>query len=237
MKKVLASWGPGKFDALLNLDGKAFRPDGKAAATLIPPAFGLAGVNLHTWGGGWGTVTYWNAYVANLELNGRGRFLDARLDSVEQYPVAAKSRLGHKQNDPDMVTAHLAPLQFYQLAIPVPKPKPGSFDATAASRGESIFSGRAGCATCHVPPLFTEPGWNVHKAAEIGIDDFQANRSPDRSYRTAPLRGLMSHAKGGFYHDGRFADLTAVVEHYSQFFKLSLTEDEKRDLIEYLKSL
>jgi cytochrome c peroxidase len=79
--------------------------------------------------------------------------------------------------------------------------------------------------------------WNVHKAAEIGIDDFQANRSPDRSYRTAPLRGLMSHAKGGFYHDGRFADLTAVVEHYNQFFKLSLTDAEKRDLIEYLKSL
>ncbi len=237
VKKVLASWGPGKFDALLNLDGKAFRPDGKPAATLIPPAFGLAGVNLHTWGGGWGTVSYWNAFVANLELNGRGRFLDARLDSVEQYPVAAKSRLGHRQNDPDMVTAHLGPLQFYQLALPVPTPKPGSFDATAASRGESIFSGTARCATCHVPPLFTEPGWNVHKAAEIGIDDFQANRSPDRSYRTAPLRGLMSHAKGGFYHDGRFADLTAVVEHYSQFFKLSLTEDEKRDLIEYLKSL
>jgi hypothetical protein len=56
-------------------------------------------------------------------------------------------------------------------------------------------------------------------------------------YRTAPLRGLMSHAKGGFYHDGRFAELTAVVEQCNQFFKLSLTDAEKRDLIEYLKSL
>jgi hypothetical protein len=53
-RKVLASWGPGKFDAELNLDGKAFRPDGKPAATLIPPAFGMAGVNLHTWTGGMG---------------------------------------------------------------------------------------------------------------------------------------------------------------------------------------
>ena len=237
VKKVLASWGPGKFDAELNLDGKAFRPDGKPAATLIPPAFGLAGVNLHTWGGGWGTVTYWNAYVANLELNGRGNFLDARLDNAQQYPVAAKARFGHKQSGPDMVTAHLGPLHFYQLAIPIPKPKPGSFDTTAANRGQNAFAGKARCSTCHVPPLFTEPGWNVHKAAEIGIDDFQANRSPDKSYRTAPLRGLMSHAKGGFYHDGRFADLMAVVEHYNQFFKLSLTDAEKRDLIEYLKSL
>jgi hypothetical protein len=239
VKKVLASWGPGKFDAELNLDGKAFRPDGKPAATLIPPAYGLAGVNLHTWGGGWGTITYWNAYVANLEMNGRGNFLDARLDNANQYPVSAKARLGHKQAAPgqDMVTPFLAALHFYQLALPVPAAKPGSFDGQAASRGQSTFSGKARCASCHVPPIFTEPGWNAHKAAEIGIDDFQANRSPDQSYRTAPLRGLMTHAKGGFYHDGRFADLAAVVDHYNQFFKLGLTDAEKRDLIEYLKSL
>ena len=239
VKKVLASWGPGKFDAELNLDGKAFRPDGKAAATLIPPAYGMAGVNLHTWGGGWGTVTYWNGYVANLELNGKGTFLDARLDNAQQYPIAAKARLGHKQVPPDqdMVTRHLASLHFYQLALPVPQAKEGSFDAAAADRGKTTFSGKARCATCHVPPIFTEPGWNTHKAGEIGIDDFQSNRSPDKSYRTAPLRGLMTHARGGFYHDGRFADLAAVVDHYDQFFKLGLSSAEKRDLIEYLKSL
>jgi hypothetical protein len=124
VKKVLASWGPGKFDALLNLDGKAFRPDGKAAATLISPAFGLAGVNLHTWGGGWGTLSYWNAFVANLELNGRGRFLEYKAGQRRAVSGAAKSRLGHKQNGPDMVTAHLGPLHFYRLAIPVPKPTP-----------------------------------------------------------------------------------------------------------------
>src|SRR5258708_2529689 len=39
------------------LDGKAFQPDGRSAATLIPNARGLAGHNLHTWTGGWGTVT------------------------------------------------------------------------------------------------------------------------------------------------------------------------------------
>ena len=60
-------------DAELLLDGKAFRPDGKSAATLIPPAFGLAGVNMHTWTG-WGSVTHWNAFVANLEMQGSGTF-------------------------------------------------------------------------------------------------------------------------------------------------------------------
>jgi hypothetical protein len=237
VKKVLASWGPGKFDAELNLDGKAFRPDGKPAATLIPPAYGLAGVNLHTWTGGWGNVTYWNAYVANLEMQGRGNFWDPRLMNAKQYPVAAKSGFGNKRSNPDMVTAKLAALQFYQLAIPAPKPKAGSFDSAAAGRGQGIFGSKAKCATCHVPPLFTEPGWNVHKPSEIGIDDFQSERSPDHTYRTAPLRALMTHAKGGFYHDGRFADLRAVVDHYDGFLKLGLSEAEKRDLIEYLKSL
>src|SRR5258706_2997151 len=61
IRAVLNSWGPGKFDAQLLFDGKAFRPDGAPAATLIPNAFGLLGYNLHTWTGGWGTVTYWKA--------------------------------------------------------------------------------------------------------------------------------------------------------------------------------
>ena len=108
VRKVLASWGPGKFDALLNLDGKAFRPDGKSAATLIPEAFGHAGGNNHTWTGGWGDITYWNAYVANLELNGQGNFRDARLNDARQYPVAARLKHGSRHNSPDMVTDKLA---------------------------------------------------------------------------------------------------------------------------------
>ena len=237
LKKVLASWGPGKFDAELNLDGKAFRPDGKPAATLIPPAFGMAGVNLHTWTGGWGTVTYWNAYVANLELQGQGTFFDARFNDAKKYPIAAKAGFGNKRSGTDMATEKLAALHFYQLAIPPPRPPAGSFDSAAAARGEALFRGKATCAQCHVPPLFTEPGWNTHKASEIGIDDFQAKRSPEGTYRTAPLRGLFAHTKGGFYHDGRFATLLDVVNHYNDFKKLKLTEQEKNDLVEFLKSL
>ena len=237
VKKVLASWGPGKFDALLNLDGKAFRPDGKPAATLIPPAFGMAGINNHTWTGGWGTVSYWNAYVANLEMQGQGNFFDARLMNAEQYPVAAKANFGNKRNANDMITSKLASLQFYQLAIPAPTPPAGSFNKDGAMRGEAIFKGKAQCSTCHVPPLFTEPGWNTHKPADIGIDDFQANRSPEKTYRTPPLKGLWAHQKGGFYHDGRFATLLDVVNHYNSFKQLKLSDKEKADLVEYLKSL
>ena len=236
VRTVLHSWGPGKFDAALLLDGKAFRPDGKPAATLIPPAYGLAGVNLHTWTG-WGSITHWNGFVANLEMQGQGTFYDPRLDDAERFPIAARSGAGHVRSDPDLVTGKLGALQFYELALPAPTPAPGSFDAEGAARGEQLFNGKARCASCHVPPLFTEPGWNLHRAEEIGIDDFQASRSPDGRYRTSPLRGVSAHMQGGFYHDGRFATLATVVDHYDGVFALGLSASEKSDLIEYLKSL
>jgi cytochrome c peroxidase len=193
-------------------------------------------VNLHTWTG-WGSVTHWNAFVAVLEMHGKGTFLDSRLNDSVQFPVAAKAGFGHVRNDPDLVTSKLPALHFYQLAIPAPIPPTGSFDAKGADRGRLVFDGKAKCATCHVPPIFTEPGWNMHTAAEIGIDDFQANRAPDKRYRTAPLKGLFAHAKGGFFHDGRFATLRDVVDHYDGFFKLGLSAAEKTDLVEYLKSI
>lgn len=238
VRTVLQSWGPGKFDAELFLDGKAFRPDTKSGATLIPPAFGLVGVNLHTWTG-WGSVTYWNAFVANLEMHGKGNFFDPRLDDATKFPVANNAKNGHTTIAPaeDRITPKLAGLHFYQMALVAPAPKAGSFNATAAERGKSVFEGQAKCASCHVPPLFTEPGWNMHTPAEIGIDDFQSSRSPDLRYRTSPLKGLATHAKGGFYHDGRFATLLDVVNHYDAAHSLALTTDQKNDLVEYLKSL
>jgi cytochrome c5 len=225
VRTVVQSWGPGRFDAELFLDGKAFRPDGKTAATLLPPAYGLAG-----------SVTYWNAFVANLEMHGQGNFWDPRLNDAEKFPVAARNGFGNVRSGRDLITPKLAALQFYQLAIPAPAPPPGSFDAAAAARGKIIFA-EAGCARCHVPPLYTEPGWNRHTPEEIGIDSFQADRSPDGHYRTTPLKGLWAHSKGGFYHDGRFPTLRSVVDHYDTHFKLQLTTTRKDDLVEFLKSL
>jgi mono/diheme cytochrome c family protein len=236
VKKVLLGWGPGKYDAELNLDAKGFRPDGASAATVLPAAFGLAGVNLHTYTG-WGTVTYWNAYVANTQMHGRGTFFDARLDDSVKFPVAARTQLGHTRAADDRASAKLAALHFYQLVLPPPKPPEDSYDKPAAQRGKALFEGKARCATCHVPPLFTEPGWAMHTPAEIGIDDFQASRSPDGRYRTTPLRALFIRAKGGFYHDGRFKDLAAVVAHYDRHLRLGLSDAEANDLINYLKSL
>jgi cytochrome c5 len=234
VRTVLASWGPGKFDAELFLDGKAFQPGGASAATLIPAAFGLEGVNLHTYTG-WGSIPYWNAFVANLEMHGKGNFFDPRLDDATRFPVAARNHFGHVTNATDLITSKLAALQEYQLSLDAPTPPAGSFDAAAAGRGEAVFE--TSCARCHVAPAYTEPGWDLHTGAEIGIDDFQASRSPDGMYRTTPLRGLFARAKGGFYHDGRFATLPAVVDHYDSALTLGLSASQKTDLVEFLKSL
>ena len=236
LRAVLNAWGPGHYDATVFVDGKALRPDGTPGTVMIPPAFGLAGVNLHTWTG-WGGVPHWNAFVANLEMHGQGTFYDPRLNDPLKFPVAARAGFFDVRAEHDLITSKLPALQFYQLALDAPRPPEGSFDRRAAESGKQIFNDRAGCARCHVPPVFTEPGWNMHPAADIGIDDFQSKRSPDEAYRTTPLRGLFTRLKGGFYHDGRFKTYEAVVDHYDSVFGLHLSTQERHDLVEYLKSL
>lgn len=236
VRAVLNSWGPGCFDAELDKDGKALRPDGKRACTMIPPAFGLAGINLHTWTG-FGSVPYWNAYVAATEMHGSGTFFDERLNNPSQYPLSAQTGSFDTRSTPDRTTSKLPALHLYQLSIPAPTPPAGSFNQAAAQRGWEVFNGSGKCSRCHVPPIFTEPGNNLHSPAEIGIDSFQADRSPTHMYRTAPLAGLWTHQKSGFFHDGRFPSLVAVVDHYDSQFQLHLSGQQKQDLVEYLKSL
>jgi len=270
---VLPSWGPGKFDAELFMDGHAFNPSpspqgalqvipnvGASAATLIPAAFGLRGVNLHTYTG-WGAITQWNAFVAVLEMHGQGNYTDERLNNPK-FPVAVANNFFRFPPTPlppeqDKVSSKLGPLQFYQLSIDPPKPTAGTdFISLAADRGKGVFEGKAKCATCHVAPLFTDAGWNMHTGAEVGIDEFQASRSPDNRYRTTPLRGLFAKDKfnivtadgqlrgandppriSGYYHDGRFATLQAVADHYATTLGFTFAGTEREDLIEYLKSL
>jgi hypothetical protein len=236
VKTVLGSWGPGRYDAELNMDGKAFRPDGKTGATLLPAAFGLAGVNLHTYTG-WGSVPHWNAYVAVTQMHGQGTFFDPRLNDPAKFPLAVKNGTWNVRSENDLVTSKLAALQLYQLSLVAPKPSTITFNREIAKEGGKLFNGKAQCMTCHVPPLYTEPGYNMHTAQEIGIDDFQAKRSPDEKYRTTPLKGLFVREQGGFYHDGRFADYRAVIDHYNDLRTLDLSENEKVQLEHFLRSL
>jgi hypothetical protein len=252
LKKVLLGWGPGYFNAELNLDGKALGPDGTShsAATRIPSAFGKDGQNLHTWEGGWGAVTYWNAFVANLEMHGTGNFFDPRLDDKAKFPIAAAARFGHthpyvgegvlpappQAQAPDRVTEALRALDLYQHALPPPRPPKGSFDAAAAARGRAVFNGPGKCSSCHMGSLGTAPGYNAVPPSAICVDSFAADRGPDGTYTIAPLQALFTRSKRGFYHDGRFKTLLDVVNHYDGCFKLGLSARQKSDVVQYLRS-
>jgi hypothetical protein len=265
LKQVLLSWGPGFYDAEVNLDGIGFKQDAEgntligsdgkpeSAATRIPAAYGHLGENFHTWTGYFGDVTYWNAYVANLQMHGNGNFNDSRFEFIDpetgktKYPAALRGSFNKLRHDPDEVTSKLAPLHYYQLSLKAPRPPVGSFDPAAASRGELVFNGRGKCSDCHMPPLYTDAGFNSHTPAQLclrnskgEIDTFQADRGP-RGLNpgvlvTPQLSGLWARSKRGFYHDGRFPTLMAVVDNYNSCFGLGLSPGQKSDLVEFLKS-
>lgn len=236
LRAVLGMWGPGKFAAGLFMDGKALRPDDAVAANLIPAAFGLKDVALTTYTG-WGDISYWNAFVGNLEMHGKGTFSDPRLNNPVKYPIAVENGFYNVTNSPDLISSKLPALKAYQHSLDAPRPLAGSYDNAAAGRGKVLFMNKAQCASCHNTKAYKDPSGILHTADEIGIDDFEAMRSPTGKYRTTPLGGLFARAKGGFYHDGRFATLGDVVNHYNGVKQLQLSESEKKDLVEYLKSL
>ena len=194
-------------------------------------------MNLHTYTG-WGGVSHWNAFVANLEMHGKGTFFDPRLDDPLRFPVAARAGFGNVRNDPDLITAKLPALQFYQLSIPAPDAAARQLRSHRRPRRAGASStARRSCATCHVPPLFTEPGWNMHTAAEIGIDDFQSSRSPDERYRTTPLGRAVHAAEGRLLSRRPVRRPARRGRSLRPDFQPESHERQKRDLIEYLKSL
>ena len=218
-KAVYTSWGPGRYDARFNIDGKNM-------PVVIPPAFGLRHVKREIYTGD-GVVSYWNAYVAITQMHGHGHFTDARIGVDVNNP-------------PDLVSAKLEPLRAYQFSLDAPDPVPGAFDASAARRGRAIFNGAARCASCHLGDALTDVNANrLHSAQEVGQDPAYALRSATKLYRTTPLRGLWHppQLKGPYFHDGNAATLDAAVSHYVQLFGLTLTPQQRSDLVEYLKTL
>jgi hypothetical protein len=212
---VYTSWGPGFYDPRFNQD-EINHP------VLIPPAYGLAGVAKETYTGD-GPISYWNAYVAITQMGGLGDFEDPRLGI-------------DIDSQPDLVTSRLPALRDYQLSLEAPPAPPGTFDPAAAARGESVFT--AFCASCHVPPLYTDslPGSEVlHDPTETGMDPTTAERSATGKYRTTPLRGLWQHPP--YFHDGSADTLEAVVDHYAGVFGFTLVGTQRSDLVAFLKSL
>jgi mono/diheme cytochrome c family protein len=212
-KRVYNSWGPGKYDPRYNLDGKS-------SPLVLPPIYGLANVVNETYTAE-GPISYWNAYVAVTQMHGRGSFADERLGiAISQSP--------------DLVTPQLPALRSYQHSIVTPRAPAGSFDTTAAALGRTLFA--TSCAGCHTDVTSTDNNSGIlHAPTETGMDSAYALRTATRKYRTTPLRALWQHAP--YFHDGSAATLMAVVDHYNRVRTLHLSDQDKRNLVEYLKSI
>jgi mono/diheme cytochrome c family protein len=211
------SWGPGMYDPRFSIDGQS-------VPVVLPPAFGLRHVKKEIYTGD-DDVSYWNAYVAITQMHGHGTFVDPRIKVSVSNP-------------PDLVSSRLNALRAYQLSLDTPAPRPGTFDATAASRGSRIF--RQSCAGCHQGTILSDVNANrLHDPDEVGQDATYARRSATKQYRTTPLRGLWNPPQldGPYFHDGSAPTLAAVVDHYVTLFGLSFTSQQKADLVEYLKTL
>lgn len=229
-KAEFNAWGPGMYDPRHHaFNGTSIIPlNSPSVPIVIPPIYGLKGVGFETFTAD-GPISYWNSYVGVGQMGGQGVFNDDRIGlSINQSP--------------DLVTPKLAALLDYQLSLKTPKAPKGSYDRAAADRGKALFRNQARCSSCHTGPRFTDvlngPDRNtplLHTPAEVGQDPTYALRSATREYRTTPLRGLFQHAP--YFHDGSAPDLRAVVEHYNALFSLNLSEAQKADLVEYLKSL
>ena len=218
-KAVYGSWGPGMYDPRFNIDGQN-------VPVVQPPAFGLRHVALETYTGD-GPVSYWNAYVAITQMHGHGTFSDPRIGVSVSNP-------------PDLVSSKLPALRAYQVSLDAPAPIPGTFDAAAARRGREVFEGAARCVSCHLGGALTDVNaGRLHSPEAVGQDATYALRSATKLYRTTPLRGLWHppQLRGPYFHDGSAATLGDVVSHYERRFGLSLTERQRRDLVEYLKTL
>ena len=219
-KQVYGSWGPGMYDPRFNIDGMNI-------PVVIPPAFGLRHVEKEIYTGD-GPVSYWNAYVAITQMHGHGHFVDPRIG------------VDKNNTPPDLVSSKLAPLREYQLSLEAPKPIAGTYDAAAARRGKAVFNGAARCSSCHQAGSLSDVNRGVlHQPTEVGQDPAYAARSATKLYRTTPLRGLWHppQLKGPYFHDGNAKTLESAVAHYVALFKLSLDDRQKRDLVEYLKTL
>jgi cytochrome c5 len=219
VRSVLTSWGPGKYDPRLNFDGQN-------GPTVIPPAYGLGGINSITYTGDGTDIQYWNRYVAVTQMGGHGSFSDAR------------TGVNVTNGTEDLVTSKLEGLQAYQLSLAAPTPPAGSFDAAAAARGKVLFENQGGCATCHSGPEFTDANIRLHPPADSMAEPetpSYAARSATKLYRTSPLKGVWQHAP--YFHNGSAATLADVVDTYNTKRALGLSAPQAADLVEYLKSL
>jgi len=117
----------------------------------------------------------------------------------------------------------------------------GHLDPARASasqrRGEAVFFGKGQCATCHIPPYYTD-----NSSHNLRVERFFAERmingrkaSADGPIKTFPLRGIKDSPP--YLHDDRLLTLADTVEFFNLVLGTRLTAGEKDDLVAFLCAL
>lgn len=115
-------------------------------------------------------------------------------------------------------------LEAYLRTLP-PPPSVGTTDHVSADRGAKLFA-RLDCQRCH-----TQPAYTSNRTADVKLKDEQGTSK----FNPPSLRGVSQN--GPYFHDGRASSLNEVFSKFQHQLETSLTEEEVRDLVEYLKSL
>jgi cytochrome c peroxidase len=130
--------------------------------------------------------------------------------------------------------SHMAQLQNMIDFPPAPKLNHlGRLNPALASenelRGETLFFGKAQCSACHAAPFYLD-----HQLHDLHLEDF-LNEAPDGPIKTFTLRGIKDSPP--YLHDGRCLTLEDTVEFFSLVFGLKLADQEKADLVAFMRQL
>jgi hypothetical protein len=212
-----------------------------------------------------GAVSYWNRYVGVVQMHGHGTFSDERL-IINGKPLNVDHRVGDDLITPILPQLEAYQWSIAAPNLRVDGTKWGvasDLDREAISRGKAVFEGQAQCSGCHSGDSFTDVNSFGLHATTVALDKNYVRFSATKQWRTTPLKGIWVHPP--YFHDGSGAlnpttgkcmdgsdigslaeatdrvrqDLACVVNRYNDAneLDLGLTDAQRADLVEYLKSL
>ena len=134
--------------------------------------------------------------------------------------------------------------EFQELFDFPPAPKLnvfGTLDAKKATKaemhGQELFLGKARCTPCHEPPYYTDNLMHNLRTERFFKPQMVNGRmaSADGPIKTFVLRGIKESPP--YLHDGRLLTLEDTVEFFNVVLETKLTQEEKRDLVAFLRCL
>lgn len=232
--------------------GFALIPTRRNAPTLVNVAFGTS----FMWAGEVETLEE-QAVIPLLspeEMNMTARDIEAFLTGDSVYAARFRAVFGPGPVTLANVARALATYQRTLISARAPYDAWKAGDSTALTpaqlRGQALFTGKANCAACHTPPLFTDGKFHnngldvvVADPGRAGVTGLPADAG---KFKTPTLRNVS--VTQPYMHDGRFDELREVIGHYNagghphpardaRVHPLNLTYEETEDLLAFLQSL